>query len=1149
MRHSVHIMFGKASEEALLNLKEYIAKFGHEAAEPYLNGYLYCEEKDKSISITKVIVPESEDAARKNYTAQLAEEQFTASAEQRSNHLLNFFRDLYSNTINISNPGDFVSLHICLHVPLYDRDTVRLAQEIATILSEGKVSVDIDIIGMYADMAQIFIDDETEKKNLDINSYITISKESIKDLVKYRKANPNVISHFLAIRDMQNRGPALNLSRDSYNRIIGEFALAALESYSELFGSHYYECDLQTLGLSMISLDRFYFVEYLLTHTYLHVMDKERIMQESVDVNMAVLRSTPLLEKWCNLMSEFYDKEIKPRLDNLGDGQQSVVVTEVTPILEELFTQMRDDLESYIKDPELSIPEKKAILSMLLGEDDPLLMNAIFDKSKLVIDDLDQEAMELYFSYNNLLLGTDYAAAAALSTDGEPAVSPFEQIRTLRTQIQESAGYIRNLQTENERLEEQVANQDVAEKLLIENGYFVYGGNKYKILPDDDQGEALKETYIPHEPANSSSDLRVGFPEVKNQGQQGSCLAFAVTSTLEFMLKSNNDPKPDLSESFLYYNARALADATDRDEGSRVDYSLTSLVELGICSEELCPYDENVYNIKPSEQAYEDAKARKVKKALNVTVNVRDIKSALEDGYPVGISANIYPSFVKNVNGLVTIPTQQEREAGKGAANGEFVHGRHAMVVCGFSEEYKFFIVRNSWGKGFGDSGYCYIPYAYFEGKGLINHAWVVTEVSDYTIKQLPGTTKFSLKLNRDIAAVSYTINLNLIAWELEKIAKLKSIYTALYQYYTLMKQKLKNPSVQERIISGSENRLRSEITIAEQQKRELESRRREALDIFDKRTIWLYIYYGLGVLLSLVAAYLLFRVDSDSMMKDLSVLLMKTFFVIACCTLLVALVYFPWRLGKRRSLKEEFDYQLRNKAIELDMLRKDLETVRLKLHIAGMILVNLFDINDKIRTKHSIFNSFVANLRRWYGEESARLRNMSSDTQPPFISILNNDILKSYYDANRDNITKDIRLWELMLGYELSEDGIRRFQKSLNKVIEDKIAAELASFSIYKYVAKEKVYPFLSDAEDMLTLLRDMDKKSNIFLRCDESGGALEPSKIIMINTTSEEQRKWADTYRQAFTVAPVSTNILSTYKIVIFQIQNLDLSQVDDI
>lgn len=210
-----------------------------------------------------------------------------------------------------------------------------------------------------------------------------------------------------------------------------------------------------------------------------------------------------------------------------------------------------------------------------------------------------------------------------------------------------------------------------------------------------------------HRVKAQSVDLRQGFTDIKNQGKQGACLAFALASIYEYFLKSNQDPNPNLSEAFLYYNARKKEGKTHEDAGSKLSNAVESLVESGICIEALCPYHEELYVREPSEEAYANAKNHRVRKALNVNCTLEDIKSALEDGFPVAVSVNLYASFGSGYKGFISYPTAGEKQ--------EKIeeHGRHAMVICGYSDENRIFIVRNSWGTGFGDKGYCYMPYSY----------------------------------------------------------------------------------------------------------------------------------------------------------------------------------------------------------------------------------------------------------------------------------------------------------------------------------------------------------------------------------------------------------------------------------------------------
>jgi C1A family cysteine protease len=55
-------------------------------------------------------------------------------------------------------------------------------------------------------------------------------------------------------------------------------------------------------------------------------------------------------------------------------------------------------------------------------------------------------------------------------------------------------------------------------------------------------------------------------------------------------------------------------------------------------------------------------------------------------------------------NGELPLPTK-----------GEDIVGGHAVVCVGYDDAKQAFIVRNSWGTGWGDKGYFYMPYEFFK--------------------------------------------------------------------------------------------------------------------------------------------------------------------------------------------------------------------------------------------------------------------------------------------------------------------------------------------------------------------------------------------------------------------------------------------------
>ena len=82
----------------------------------------------------------------------------------------------------------------------------------------------------------------------------------------------------------------------------------------------------------------------------------------------------------------------------------------------------------------------------------------------------------------------------------------------------------------------------------------------------------------------------------------------------------------------------------------------------------------------------------------------------------------IYTSFegrVVNTTGYVPMPnTKTER-----------LLGGHAVICVGYNDAKGVWIMKNSWGTRWGDSGYFYLPYNYLLSSTLAGDMWQITKV------------------------------------------------------------------------------------------------------------------------------------------------------------------------------------------------------------------------------------------------------------------------------------------------------------------------------------------------------------------------------------------------------------------------------------
>lgn len=233
-----------------------------------------------------------------------------------------------------------------------------------------------------------------------------------------------------------------------------------------------------------------------------------------------------------------------------------------------------------------------------------------------------------------------------------------------------------------------------------------------------------KESELPNK-----VDLRKQMTPVENQGDTNSCAANAVAGAYEYLAKMHTGEDYDVSRMFIYYNARYLAEDSDEyeieDEGSYIEKAIDGLKEYGACSEEAYPFDEELVNEEPDQDAYAEAAEFLIQDAVLAPTELYAWKHSLAEGYPIVFGINLYKSFDKQrKKGLVPMPSDSEASRKD--------HGGHAMLAVGYSDQDKVFIVRNSWGTEWGDKGYCYIPYDYLMNpKFNDGDSWIIRQLEN----------------------------------------------------------------------------------------------------------------------------------------------------------------------------------------------------------------------------------------------------------------------------------------------------------------------------------------------------------------------------------------------------------------------------------
>ncbi|MCA4158020.1 C1 family peptidase [Priestia megaterium] len=210
-------------------------------------------------------------------------------------------------------------------------------------------------------------------------------------------------------------------------------------------------------------------------------------------------------------------------------------------------------------------------------------------------------------------------------------------------------------------------------------------------------------------------DLRIDFPPVRDQGSRGTCTAFAVTACHEH----HRNVDYILSEEFLFSGAKHL-DGEHDTNGISIPSALKAILHYGHARNSIFPYRNDLtFPFKFGDidsNIIIDALNRKITSYNSITTDITTIENQLKKERPVIVGVAVQPTFwTPNEEVFIDVPQAESYE------------GLHALLIMGYGKRddgKRFFIIRNSWGTDWGDNGYAYISYDYFNKYS--HGAWII---------------------------------------------------------------------------------------------------------------------------------------------------------------------------------------------------------------------------------------------------------------------------------------------------------------------------------------------------------------------------------------------------------------------------------------
>jgi C1A family cysteine protease len=246
-------------------------------------------------------------------------------------------------------------------------------------------------------------------------------------------------------------------------------------------------------------------------------------------------------------------------------------------------------------------------------------------------------------------------------------------------------------------------------------------------------------------PPSSSVDLRKWCSPIEDQKNLGSCTAHAAMGIVEYFENRAFNNYIDGSRLFVYKTTRNLMGVVG-DTGAWLRNTMGALVLCGVPAEKYWPYTDKDpdFDKEPSAFVYALADNYEALKyfchdpmGLKICFDdvLTSVKKYLAAGIPSMFGFYGFPSFDQSdVKGGIPYPCPGEKA----------VWG-HAIVAVGYDDEKKIkntkcnketkgaLLIRNSWGTGWGDVGYGWLPYQYvltglaLDFWSLLDMKWVET--------------------------------------------------------------------------------------------------------------------------------------------------------------------------------------------------------------------------------------------------------------------------------------------------------------------------------------------------------------------------------------------------------------------------------------
>ena len=218
-------------------------------------------------------------------------------------------------------------------------------------------------------------------------------------------------------------------------------------------------------------------------------------------------------------------------------------------------------------------------------------------------------------------------------------------------------------------------------------------------------------------------DSRKNCPPPYDQTTLGSCTGNGIAGALETDMIRQGLKNWTPSRLFIYFCERMIEGTINQDSGAQIRDGIKAIAKYGYCPETMWPYIVSRFTARPSIACWWEARQHRISAYHRLdNTKLDDLRNCLAQGNTIVFGMSVFARFESDAvakTGVVPMPNPDTEQ---------FLGG-HCMLIVGYDDAKQCFIVRNSWGSGWGDGGYCYIPYAYLTNGQLAQDFWTIERV------------------------------------------------------------------------------------------------------------------------------------------------------------------------------------------------------------------------------------------------------------------------------------------------------------------------------------------------------------------------------------------------------------------------------------